>query len=145
MSYACQEKEVRNRQCLFLDQEIKKLMDEREQVHKVACESGAAMDWELYRWCRNEVKRGLCDAERNYVQKDVTELANEFFTSVGASAAAESKRRASVNALPAYNAPSAKTIFQPEEFRFRAVTTFEVRKIIVSFFQTEHQELISYT
>ena len=68
--------------------------------------------------------------------RDVTELANEFnefFTSVGARAAAESKRLASVNALPEYKAPSANTIFHLEEFRFRAVTTFEVRKIIVSF------------
>ena len=131
-------RKVRNRQCPFLDKEIKKLMDEREQVHKVACESGAAIDWEHYRWCRNEVKRRLCDAERNYVQKeindnqsssamwkvirnciptkeksrpvylrDVTELANEFnefFTSVGARAATESKRLASVNALPVYKA-----------------------------------------
>ena len=45
---------------------------------------------------------------------------NEFFTSVGAKAAAESKRLASVNALPACKAPSAKTIFQLEEFQFRA-------------------------
>jgi len=64
-------RKVRNRQCLFLDQEIK--MDEREQVHKVARESGAAMDWEHYRWCRNEVKRRLCDAERNYVQKEIND------------------------------------------------------------------------
>ena len=77
---------------------------------------------------------------------DVAELANEFndfFTSVGARAAAESKRLASVNALPAYKAPSAKTLFQLEEFRFRAVTTFEVRKIIVSFPSKGHQEWIS--
>jgi len=52
---------------------------------------------------------------------------------VGARAAAESKRLASVNALPAYKASSTKTTFQLEEFRFRAVTTFEVRKIIASF------------
>ena len=68
--------------------------------------------------------------------RDVTELTNEFnefFTSVGAKAAAESKRLASVNALPEYKAPSANTIFHLEEFQFRAVTTFEVRKIIVSF------------
>ena len=68
--------------------------------------------------------------------REVTELANEFnefFTSVGARAAAESKRLASVNALPEYKAPSANTIFHLEEFRFRAVTTLEVRKIIVSF------------
>jgi len=51
--------------------------------------------------------------------RDVVELANkfnEFFTSVGARAAAESKRLALVNALPAYKGPSAKTIFQLEEF-----------------------------
>ena len=109
----------------------------------MTCELGATIDWEHYSWWSNEVKRRLCDAERNYVQKeindnqssramwkvirnciptkeksrpvylrDVTELANkfnEFFTSVGASAAAESKRLASVNALPAYKDPSAKT------------------------------------
>ena len=58
----------------------------------------------------------------------MTELANEFnefFTSVGARAAAESKRLASVNVLPAYK--------PLEEFRFRAVTTFEVYQIILSF------------
>ena len=53
-----------NRQCPFLDQEIKELMDERDQVHRVARRSGAVTDWEQYRWCRNEVKRRLCDAER---------------------------------------------------------------------------------
>ena len=66
----------------------------------------------------------------------MTELANEFnefFTSVGARAAAESKSLASVNVFPAYKPPSAKTLFQLEEFRFRAVTTFEVHQIILSF------------
>ena len=52
---------------------------------------------------------------------------------MGARAAAESKRLASVNVLPAYKPPSAKTLFQLEEFRFRAVTTFEVHQIIFSF------------
>ena len=121
-------------------------MDERDQVHRVARVSGAVTDWEHYRWCRNEVKRRLCDAERIHVQKemngnqsssamwkvirncipskekskpvysrDMTELANEvneFFTSVGARAAAESKRLASVNVLPAYKPPSSKNLFQ---------------------------------
>ena len=78
----------------------------------------------------------------------MTELANEFnefFTSVGARAAAESKSLASVNVFPAYKPPSAKTLFQLEEFRFRAVTTFEVHQIICLFLQTGHQEWISYT
>ena len=52
---------------------------------------------------------------------------------MGARAAAESKSLASVNVLPAYKPPSAKTLFQLEEFRFRAVTTFEVHQIILSF------------
>ena len=76
------------------------------------------------------------EKSRPVYSREVTELANEFnefFTSVGARAAAESKRLASVHALPEYKAPSANTIFHLEEFRFRAVTTFEVRKIIVSF------------
>ena len=135
---------VRNRQCPFLDQEIKELMDERDQVHRVARESGSVTDWEHYCWCHNEVKRRLCDAERIYVQKemngnqsssamwkvirncipskeksrlvysrDMTELANEFnefFTSVGAKATAESKRLASVNVLPAYKPPSSQDL-----------------------------------
>ena len=52
---------------------------------------------------------------------------------MGARAAAESIRLASVNVLPAYKPPSAKALFQLEEFRFRAVTTFEVHQIIFSF------------
>ena len=69
------------------------------------------------------------EKSRTVYLRDVTELANEFnefFASVGA-------RLTSDNALLAYEAPSAKNIFQLEEFRFRAVTTFEVRKIIVCF------------
>ena len=46
-------------------------MDERDQVHRVARESGAVTDWEHYRRCRNDVKRRLCDAERIYVQKEM--------------------------------------------------------------------------
>ena len=118
-------------------------MDKSEKVHKIARESRAAIDWEHYRWCRNEVKRRkLCDAERNYVQKEINynhsssamwkvirnciptkekstpvfsrDTLNEFFTFVGARAAAESKRLASVNALPTYKPPSVKTISQLE-------------------------------
>ena len=48
-------------------------MDEKEQVHEVVCELGAAIDWEHYHWCGNEVKRRLCAAERNYVQKEIND------------------------------------------------------------------------
>ena len=99
-------------------------MDERDQVHRVACESGAVIDWEHHGWCHNEVTRRLCDGERNYVQKEMNDnqsnsaiwkvirncilskeklrpVFNKFFTSVGD----ESKRLASVNAPSAYKPP----------------------------------------
>ena len=76
------------------------------------------------------------EKSRPMYSRDMTKLANEFnefFTSLGAWATAEPKRAASVNVLPTYKVPPAKTIFQLVEFRFRAVTSFEVYKIIVSF------------
>ena len=42
-------RKVINRQCPFLDQEIKELMDDRDKVHRVTRESGAVTDWEHYR------------------------------------------------------------------------------------------------
>ena len=62
-------RKVRNGQYPFLDQDIKELKDERDQVHNCgAGDSGAVIDWQHY---RNEVKRRLCDAERNYIQKEM--------------------------------------------------------------------------
>ena len=66
--------------------------------------------------------------------KELANEFNEFFISVGARAADESKRLATVNNLLAYEPPSTSTnfILDSDEFRFRAVTTVEVRKIIWS-------------
>lgn len=57
---------------------------------------------------------------------------NEFFTSVGSRTANESKRLAAVNNVPVYDSPPTNIILDSDEFRFRAVTTVEVRKIIQS-------------
>ena len=153
-------------------------MDERDQVHGVARESGAVTDWEHYRWCRNEVKRRLCDAERIYVQKemngnqssnavwtvirncipskeksrpvysrDMTELANqfnEFFTSVGARAAAESKRLASVNVLPAYKPPQPRPYSKQRNSDSAHSPPLKYIRSSCLFLQTGHQERISY-
>ena len=61
-------------------------------------QSSSAM-WKVIRFCIPTKEKS-----RPVYLRNVTELANEFnkfFTSVGARAAAESKRLASVNALPA--------------------------------------------
>ena len=60
------EKKVRQWQCPFVDQEIKELMEERDLSHRVACASGAVVDWDHYFWYRNEVKRRLRDAEKKH-------------------------------------------------------------------------------
>lgn len=150
-----------------MDQEVKELMDKRDRLHTIACESGMAIDWHDYRCCRNEVKRKLREAEKKYVQKEMDdnqsisarwkvirncipskeksrpmysknmkELANEFnefFTTVGARAADESKRLALVNNLPSYESPLTPIVPETDEFHFRAATSLEIRKIVQSF------------
>ena len=105
---------------------------ERDYVQKVINDNQSiSVTWKVIRNCiLTKEKLRLVNS------RDLIELANEFkefFASVGVRAVAESKRLASVKAFPTYKAPVAKTIFQLEEFRFRAVTTFEVHKIIGSF------------
>ena len=39
--------------------------------HKIARETGALVDWQYYRDCRNDVKRVLREAEKEYVQNEV--------------------------------------------------------------------------
>ena len=63
--------------------------------------------WKVIRNCIPSKEKS-----RPVYSRDMTELANEFnefFTSVGVRAAAESKRLASVNDLPAYKAPQPRT------------------------------------
>ena len=67
--------------------------------------------------------------------RNTRELANkfnEFFTSVGSHTANKSKRLAAVKNHPVYDSPPTNIILDSDEFRFRAVTTVEVRKIIQS-------------
>ena len=89
---------------------------------------------------RRTTERVECSAKRTWQRLRAglnlpdpdPELANEFnvhFTSVGARAAAESKRLASANNLPAYESPSAEIILDQDKFRFRTVSTFEIRKM----------------
>ena len=46
-------------------------MAKRDQAHKIARETGALVDWQYYRDCRNDVKRVLREAEKEYVQNEV--------------------------------------------------------------------------
>ena len=46
-------------------------MAKRDQAHKIAQETGALVDWQYYRDCRNDVKRVLREAEKEYVQNEV--------------------------------------------------------------------------
>ena len=43
----------------------------RDQAHKISQETGVLVDWKYYRYCRNDVKRVLREAEKRYVQNEV--------------------------------------------------------------------------
>ena len=49
-------------------------MAKRDLAHKIARETGAPVDWEYYRHCRNDVKRVLREAEKEYVQNEVKRI-----------------------------------------------------------------------
>ena len=46
-------------------------MAKRHQAHKIVRETGALVDWQYYRDCRNDVKRVLREADKEYVQNEV--------------------------------------------------------------------------
>ena len=62
---------IKHRRCPFINEEIKEKMAKRDQAHKIARETGALVDWQYYRDCRNDVKRVLREAEKEYVQNEV--------------------------------------------------------------------------
>ena len=62
---------INHRRCPFINEEIKGKMAKRDQSHKVSRETGALVDWQYYQDCRNDVKRVLCNAEKEYVQNKV--------------------------------------------------------------------------
>ena len=62
---------IRHPRCPFLDEEIKEEIAKRDQAHEIAQETGALVDWQYYLDCRNNVKRVLREAEKDYVQNEV--------------------------------------------------------------------------
>ena len=64
-------KEIRQRHCPFVDKNIKELMAKRDRANKNARATGSAADWQIYPNFRNNVKRALLDAERNYVERQI--------------------------------------------------------------------------
>ena len=46
-------------------------MAKRDRAHNIVRETGALVDWQYYRHCRNDVKRVLREAENEYVQNEV--------------------------------------------------------------------------
>ena len=117
---------IKRRLCPFVNKKIVDIMKKRNTFHKIARQTGCALDWDRYRQCKNQVKDKLNEAERKFVHKkihnsnnnnnslrkiirdctpkketscqsysrNVSVLANEFnefFTSVGAKASADSR------------------------------------------------------
>ena len=62
---------IKHRRCPFINEEIKEKMAKRDQAHKIARETGALVDWQYYRDCRNDVKTVLREAEKEYVQNEI--------------------------------------------------------------------------
>ena len=51
-----------------INEEIKEKMAKRDQAHEIARETGALVDWQCYRDCRNDFKRVLREVEKEYQQ-----------------------------------------------------------------------------
>ena len=62
---------IRHPRCPFLNEEIKEEIAKRDQAHEIAQERGALVDWQYYLDFRNNVKRVLREAEKDYVQNEV--------------------------------------------------------------------------
>ena len=127
------------------------------------------MDWELYRDSRRGVKIRLRKAEREYINKEmegcqntsclprkettqqvytreVKEVAkafNKFFVSVGAKASEASKGLIATHELsPANEFTSGQYIPDEEKFNFRAVSSHEIRRAVMSFSSNKPRGLI---
>ena len=55
------------------------------------------------------------------------------FSTVGASAAAESKSLAKINDLPSYEHPANQSVHEAEQFQFHVVNSVEIQRIVHSF------------
>ena len=62
---------IRHPKYPFVNEEIKEDITKRDQAHEIAQETGALVDWQYYLDCRNNVKRVLREAEKDYVQNEV--------------------------------------------------------------------------
>ena len=62
---------IKHRRFPFINEEIKEKMPKRDQAHRIARETVALVHWQYYRDCRNDVKRVLREAEKEYVQNEV--------------------------------------------------------------------------
>ncbi len=62
---------IRYRQCPFLNDEIKELIKNRDNLHKIGRQTRMQSDWEKFHMCRESVKRKLRGAERKYVQNEI--------------------------------------------------------------------------
>ena len=141
-------------------------MKKRNTFHKVARQTGCALDWDRYRQCKNQVKDKLNEAERKFVHKkihnsnnnnnslwkiirdcipkketsypsysrNVSVLANEFnefFTSVGAKASADSRAMVTTrNPQTILSITQSEPCAEVEKFRFHPVSYDVVRKIV---------------
>ena len=159
---------VKHRHCLFVNEEIKELMRDRDRLLKRACCTGLPVDWEVYRDSRRVVKIRLWKAEQEYINKEmegcqntssqrklirnclprkeatqqvytkevkaVAEEFNEFFVSVGAKASEASKALIATHELsPPNDFTSGQYIPDEEKFNFRAVSSHEIRRAVMSF------------
>ena len=62
---------LKHHKCVFLDEDIRDLMIERNQLLKIARETKSPRDWELYRASRKHVKTRLREGEMNFVQNEL--------------------------------------------------------------------------
>ena len=141
-------------------------MKKRNTLHKIARQTGCALDWDRYRQYKNQVKFKLNEAERKFVNKkiqnsnnnnnslrkiirdcipkketscppysrNVSVLANEFnefFTSVGAKAFADSRAMVTTcNPQSILFITQSEPCAEVEKFRFHPVSYDVVRKVV---------------
>ena len=152
---------IKHRRCPFVNEEIKEKMAKREQAHKIARETGALVDWQYYQDCRNDIKRVLREAEKEYVQNEVKknqssseqwkviqnciptrEESRPVYSRDMKELATEfnefftevgARTAEEAKRLASVNGLPVSFIPEEDEFRFRAASSFEINRIIQSF------------
>ena len=67
---------IRYRKCPFVSKELKRLMSLRNKKREIARRTGLPEDWQRYRAFRDDVKMKLREAERQYLQKEISNNKN---------------------------------------------------------------------